>query len=152
MLLLLIYQWILPRTQVLLRICCRERMRRMGAFYESSQPLKFSTANGNIFGTGQANVKIRQTDSIVRPYVLDETPAVLPVGMRCLKDGYDFVWRAHTADLISDCRMVHASSLRSRTTCHSFLLRPKMLFQPCRRTFRKSQPCHQLLLKLRMRF
>ena len=37
MLLFLIYQWILPtfhgsRTLVLLRICCRGRMRRMGAF------------------------------------------------------------------------------------------------------------------------
>ena len=39
-----------------------------GGIYESSQPLKFSTANGNIFGTEQANVKIKQTDSVVRPY------------------------------------------------------------------------------------
>ena len=53
-----------------------------GSIYESSQPLKFSTANGNIFGTEQANAKIKQTDSIVRPYVLDKTPSVLSVGMR----------------------------------------------------------------------
>ena len=66
------------------------------SIYESSQPLKFATANGNIFGTEQAHVKIKQTDSIVPPYVLDETPAMLSVGMRCLKDGYEFVWRAHS--------------------------------------------------------
>ena len=69
---------------------------QMGCIYESSQPLKFSTANGNIFGTEQAIVKIKQTDSVVRPYALDKTPSVLSVGMRCLKDGYDFVWRAHS--------------------------------------------------------
>ena len=71
-------------------------MRRWGVFIESSEPLKFSIANGNIFGTEQANGKIKQTDSVVRPYVLDKTPSVLSVGMRCLKDGYDFVWRARS--------------------------------------------------------
>ena len=68
----------------------------MGCIYESSQPLKFPTANGNIIGTKQARVKIQQTDSVVRPYVLDKAPSVLSVGMRCLRDGYDFVWRAHS--------------------------------------------------------
>ena len=68
----------------------------VGCIYESSEPLKFSTANGNIIGTEQARVKIKQTDSVVRPYVLDKAPSVLSVGMRCLKDGYDFVWRAHS--------------------------------------------------------
>ena len=68
----------------------------MGCIYESSQPLKISTANGNIIGTKQARVKIQQTDSVVRPYVLDKAPSVLSVGMRCLRDGYDFVWRAHS--------------------------------------------------------
>ena len=38
-----------------------------GSISESTQPLKFSTANGNIFGTEQANVKIKQTDNVVRP-------------------------------------------------------------------------------------
>ena len=64
--------------------------------YESSSPLKFSTANGCIYGTKQADVMISQTDSVVKPYVLGETPSVLSVGMRCLKDGYDFVWRAYS--------------------------------------------------------
>ena len=74
------------------RMCLLAAMRTCGMFGWT----KFSTANGNIIGTKQARVKIQQTDSVVRPYVLDKAPSVLSVGMRCLRDGYDFVWRAHS--------------------------------------------------------
>ena len=31
---------------------------------------------------------------IFTPYILDETPAVLSVGVRCMEQGYSFVWPA----------------------------------------------------------
>ena len=32
-------------------------------------------------------------DKEVHPYVFPDTPAVISVGMRCIQDGWDFVWR-----------------------------------------------------------
>ena len=89
-----------------------------GSIYESSRPLQMGSKE-------QADVKIKQTESIFRPYVLDETPAVLSVSMR---------------------------SLRSRTTYRSFLLRPSVLFQLCRRISQRSQLYHQLQWKKALMF
>ena len=64
-----------------------------GTDAESSQPLKFSTAKGIL------SVPSRPGSRSNRPIVLFGhmfLTRLLSVGMRCLRDGYDFVWRAHS--------------------------------------------------------
>ena len=54
----------------------------------SNTPISLATANGS---TRADKVALHQPFS---PYILDETPAVLPVGARCMEQGYSFVWPA----------------------------------------------------------
>ena len=41
----------------------------------------------------EASIHIDCISKEVHPYVLPDTPAVISVGMRCIQDGWDFVWR-----------------------------------------------------------
>lgn len=41
----------------------------------------------------QGKVFIPALAKAIDPYLVESPPAVLSVGMRCIDDGYDFVWR-----------------------------------------------------------
>ena len=56
--------------------------------------LELITANGSQSPDQQASVHIDCIDKEVQPYVLPDTPAVISVGMRCIQDGWDFVWKS----------------------------------------------------------
>ena len=71
-----------------------ETMVHPSSVYESNFPLELTTANGSQSAQKQADVHVGCIDKSIQPYVLPDTPAVVSVGMRCLKDGWDFVWRA----------------------------------------------------------
>ena len=62
--------------------------------YHSPEPLELITANGSQSADQQASVHIDCIDKEVHPYVLPDTPAVISVGMRCIQDGWDFVWKS----------------------------------------------------------
>ena len=62
--------------------------------YHSHEPLELITANGSQSADQQASVHIDCIDKEVQPYVLPDTPAVISVGMRCIQDGWDFVWKS----------------------------------------------------------
>ena len=62
--------------------------------YHSPEPLELITANGSQSADQQASVHIDCIDKEVHPYVLPDTPAVILVGMRCIQDGWDFVWKS----------------------------------------------------------
>ena len=62
--------------------------------YHSHEPLELITANGSQSADQQASVHIDCIDKEVHPYVLPDTPAVISVGMRCIQDGWDFVWKS----------------------------------------------------------
>ena len=62
--------------------------------YRSHEPLGFTTANGSQSADQQASVHIDCIDKAVQPYVLPDTPVVISVGMRCIQDGWDFVWKS----------------------------------------------------------
>ena len=51
------------------------------------------TANGSQSADQQASIHIDCIDQEVQPYVLPDSPAVISVGMRCIQDGWDSVWR-----------------------------------------------------------
>ena len=71
-----------------------KNMVHPSAVYESQCPLDLTTANGSQIASQQAEVHVSCIDKDINPYVLPDTPAVVSVGMRCLLDGWDFVWRA----------------------------------------------------------
>ena len=60
----------------------------------SKPPLTFSTANGATDATEDICLKLDELGEDIEPYVLPSTPAVLPIGRRCLDQGYDFRWPA----------------------------------------------------------
>ena len=62
--------------------------------YHSHEPLELITANGSQSADQQASVHIDCIDKEVHPYVLPDTPAVISLGMRCIQDGWDFVWKS----------------------------------------------------------
>ena len=62
--------------------------------YHSHEPLELITANGSQSADHQASVHIDCIDKEVHPYVLPDAPAVISVGMRCIQDGWDFVWKS----------------------------------------------------------
>ena len=62
--------------------------------YHSHEPLELITANGSQSADQQASVHIDCIDKEVQPYVLPDTPTVISVGMRCIQDGWDFVWKS----------------------------------------------------------
>ena len=60
--------------------------------YYSDNPIRMITANGESSSSKQGRVfvpKLGKTD----PYLVRSSPPVISVGMRCVEDGYDFVWR-----------------------------------------------------------
>ena len=70
------------------------RMIPHDIMYHSSQPLELITANGSQSADQQASIHIDCIDKEVHPYVLPDSPAVISVGMRCIQDGWDFVWKS----------------------------------------------------------
>ena len=62
-------------------------------FIEEGEEVKLATANGVIGSRQRLEVHIDELDVDVRPLVLKNTPCVLSLGRRIVRDGYDFVWR-----------------------------------------------------------
>ena len=60
--------------------------------YYSSNPIRMLTANGESSSTKQGKVFVPRLGKTIDPYLVKSSPAVLSVGMRCIDDGYDFVW------------------------------------------------------------
>ena len=60
----------------------------------SDKPIGIITANGESSSNLQAKVYNGVLDCKFEPYLLESTPPVLSVGMRCMDQGYDFIWRA----------------------------------------------------------
>ena len=63
------------------------------AIYNSNDPVVLMTANGPSDSSKQANMAagdLGNTD----PYLLPQTPSVLSVGLKCMNQGYDFIWHA----------------------------------------------------------
>ena len=62
---------------------------------DAENPITFSTANGEAPAGLVAAMSVAEfLDEEVNPYVLDDTPAVLSVGLRCMQKGYSFIWPA----------------------------------------------------------
>lgn len=51
----------------------------------------FETANGTTYAKNVAVTRCHEFDQDLRPYILENSPAVLSIGKRCMKDGFSFV-------------------------------------------------------------
>ena len=61
----------------------------------AEHPISFITTSGSTEASEVADVKLPALPNPVRPYALDQTPAVLSVGTRCVEQGCSFVWPAN---------------------------------------------------------
>ncbi len=68
----------------------------------------FHTASGSTNADEVADVQVSELDEMASPYILDEPPAVLSIGARCMHLGYSFIWPARNAHTLCG-RMVFGS-------------------------------------------
>ena len=61
--------------------------------YYSDSPIRLITANGESSSSKQGKVEVPELSEIVKPYLVESSPAVLSVGTRCVDKGYDFIWK-----------------------------------------------------------
>ena len=61
-------------------------------FAQGDDEIVFQTADGFTSTSDVAEIVVDELDETVKPHVLDETPAVLSIGRRCVKMGYAFHW------------------------------------------------------------
>ena len=59
---------------------------------EAKLPVNFNTANGGTRGDQVLRASMPSLKEEIQPYVLENTPAVLSVGLRCKQYGYAFHW------------------------------------------------------------
>ena len=59
---------------------------------EGDDRMVFLTANGITETREVAKYSVDSFQEEAKPFVLEQAPAVLSVGMRCMKLGYTFVW------------------------------------------------------------
>ena len=60
--------------------------------HEGNDRMVFLTANGITETREVAKCSLDSFQEEAKPFILEQTPAVLSVGMRCMKLGYTFVW------------------------------------------------------------
>ena len=68
---------------------------------KTATPLPITTANGESSVDKEIWLKLTAFKQIVKPFVLDGSPAVLSVGWRCMELGYDFWWPAFKRPIIT---------------------------------------------------
>ena len=61
--------------------------------YYSDNPIRMVTANGESSSAKQGRVFVPKLGRTIDPYLVRSSPTVISVGMRCVDDGYDFVWK-----------------------------------------------------------
>ena len=52
----------------------------------------FATANGVVPTHDYVTLRVPEVNEVVKPWVLNNTPAVLSIGQRCMEMGYTFIW------------------------------------------------------------
>ncbi len=100
---------------------------------EGNDRMVFMTANGITETKEVANCTVDSFSEVAKPFVLEQTPAVFSVGMRCMKLGYSFVWppgkqpfminssgkRIDLSDSVSDSRRRFRTCYPPRSTTSS---------------------------------
>ena len=69
-----------------------------GYRYYSDNPIRIITAHGECSSSKQGRVFVPKLGKTIDPYLVKSLPPVISVGMRCVDDGYDFVWRGSKSE------------------------------------------------------
>ena len=79
----------------------------------AAKPITFVTANGRTSANDVARLFVEEFGHEIRPYILDSTPAVVSVGLRCMKLGYSFIWpaRGHPYFILPNGNLVYLEVL-----------------------------------------
>ena len=86
---------------------------------KATVPITLSTANDLVNGNLAVRQQIGEFNEVAEPYLLDSTPDVLPIGRRCVEDGYAFHWEPyslHPTIITAEGKVV---TLISRECCQS---------------------------------
>ena len=67
---------------------------------QAPQPIRLVTANGNITASEIADINVDALCEPAQPYVLESSPAVLSLGVKCLDQGYSFHWESGKAPVM----------------------------------------------------
>lgn len=62
--------------------------------YYSETLIRMITANGESSSSKQVKVFVPKLGKTIDPYLVQSSPPVVSVGVGCIGDGFDFVWRA----------------------------------------------------------
>ena len=60
-------------------------------WYYSENPIRLVIANGESASMKQGKVKVPELNSTVSPYLVQSSPPVLSVGIRCIDEGFNFL-------------------------------------------------------------
>ena len=64
---------------------------------QAPQPIRLVTANGNITASEIADINVDALCEPAQPCILESSPAVLSLGVKCLDQGYSFHWESGKA-------------------------------------------------------
>ena len=64
---------------------------------QAPQPIRLVTANGNITASEIADINVDALCEPAQPYILESSPEVLSLGVKCLDQGYSFHWESGKA-------------------------------------------------------
>ena len=74
-------------------------VNRATKIFKSNEPISLTTANGPITADEVVEVILPGLCESFNPYILQSTPSALSIGVRCLEQGYDFVWGKDTTPI-----------------------------------------------------
>ena len=66
-------------------------------FKRAKEVINFTGVGGPTSTRSVVPITVEELDCIVEPFVLEQTPAVLTIGGRCMQGEYSFVWLNRSA-------------------------------------------------------
>ena len=85
----------------------QDKARSIGAtIVQDDDMVEFQTANGFTTTSSKAKIDVPEIAETVEPFVLNNTPTVLSIGRRCMRDGYSVTLHGHAqrGDRYSVCQ------------------------------------------------
>ena len=62
---------------------------------ELAEPVVLNTANGQVVCDKTVSLQVGPLCQEIEPLILEDTPSVLSIGLRCFKMGYSFIWKPY---------------------------------------------------------
>ena len=75
-------------------MCTEDKIKHLMKYILPAEPQEFNTANGPYESSEVVSLSFRMGNVRydARPYLMEDTPSVLSMGMRCMNEGFCFIW------------------------------------------------------------